>query len=348
MVEIWYAILALMLTTYLVLDGRNFGIGTVRLFVAKTPVERQQVVAAIGPLWSWHEVWLISTGGILFVAFPRFLSAAFSGYYLALFLVLWALILRGMALEVGGHMDNRLWQSFWDFVLTLSSILMAVLLGAALGNVARGVPLDGSGEFHLPFFTNFGVRGQVGLLDWYTVSLGIFTLLLFGAHGTTYLAMKTNGAVQERSAQLARRLWWVLGAGLVIITIETWCVRPDLFGIMVTRPLAWLALLGVLAGGWAIYTGLRRPQEPRAFIGSCVIIYGFLGAGATAFFPELLHSTLAAEHSFTAYNSASGPQGLAIALIWWPFALLLSLVYWYFVLKHYRGKVEAPADGSAY
>jgi cytochrome d ubiquinol oxidase subunit II len=151
--------LVFVFTTYVVLDGRNFGAGALHLIVTKTAAERRQVVAAIGPLWSWHEVWLVALGGVLFVAFPRFLATAFSGYYLALYLVLWSLILRGVSLEVGGHIDNRLWQGFWDFVFTVSNIPLAVLFGTALGNEARGVSLDSNGEFHLALFTDFQVRG---------------------------------------------------------------------------------------------------------------------------------------------------------------------------------------------
>src|SRR5665213_2518539 len=171
MIELWYAILSFMLITYVVLDGRNFGAGVLHLFVAKTPLERRQVVAAIGPLWSWHEVWLVSFGGTLFVAFPRLLASAFSGYYLALFLILWCLILRGISLEVGGHINDRLWQGFWDFVFVVGSFLLAVLFGAAAGNLARGVPLDAHGNFAMAFFTDFRVHGNAGLLDWYTLSV---------------------------------------------------------------------------------------------------------------------------------------------------------------------------------
>src|SRR6202040_3350484 len=149
MIATWYGIAGAMLIIYVALDGRNFGAGMLHGFVARTAAERRQVVAAIGPLWSWHEVWLVALGGVLFVAFPRFLATAFSGYYLALYLVLWSLILRGISLEVGGHIDNRLWQGFWDFVFTVSNILLAVLFGTALGNEARGVSLDSNGEFHL-------------------------------------------------------------------------------------------------------------------------------------------------------------------------------------------------------
>ena len=128
MVEIWYGILALTLIVYVTLDGRNFGAGILHLIVTKTSAERRQIIAAIGPLWSWHEVWLVAFGGVMFVAFPRLLGSAFSGYYLALFLVLWSLILRGISLEVGGHINDRMWQAFWDFVFPVSNVLLGILL----------------------------------------------------------------------------------------------------------------------------------------------------------------------------------------------------------------------------
>ena len=121
MIAAWYGVVSFMLITYVVLDGRNFGAGILHGIVARTPEERRQVVAAIGPLWSWHEVWLVGFGGTLVAVFPRLMASAFAGYYLALFLILWCLILRGIALEVGAHIDDRLWQSFWDFVFVVAS-----------------------------------------------------------------------------------------------------------------------------------------------------------------------------------------------------------------------------------
>src|SRR6202451_3145203 len=137
MIAAWFGIAAFMLIAYVTLDGRNFGAGMLHGLVARTPLERRQVIAAIGPLWTWHEVWLVSTGGAIFLAFPRLLASAFSGYYLALFLILWCVVLRGVSIEVGGHIDDRLWQTFWDAVFTSSSSLLALLFGAALGNVIR-------------------------------------------------------------------------------------------------------------------------------------------------------------------------------------------------------------------
>src|SRR5258705_4985431 len=163
MIATWYGIVSLMLIVYVALDGRTFGAGMLHWLVARTPEERRQVIAAIGPLWSWHEVWLVGFGGTLLAVFPKLLASAFAGYYLALFLILWCLILRGISLEVGGHINDRMWQGFWDFVLVLASTLLAIVFGAAAGNIAPGVPIASDGTLFIAFFSNFNVRGYVGL-----------------------------------------------------------------------------------------------------------------------------------------------------------------------------------------
>ncbi len=348
MVELWYTILAFTLTVYLVLDGRNFGAGALQAIVAKTMLERRQVVAAIGPLWSWHEVWIVATGGVLFVAFPRFFAVAFPGYYLALFLVLWSLILRGISLEVGGHIDNPLWQQFWDFVFSASSITLAMLFGVALGNVARGVPIDASGEFQMALFTNFRTVGHVGLLDWYTISMGVFVVVLLCAHGATYLTVKTEGPVHDRSATAARQLWVLACVGLVVITVETWCVRPALFTQMPHHPLALVAIIAVLVAGIAIFTGFHRGMESVAFLGSWLFIVGFLGAGAASIFPVMLQSTLGSQYSLTAHNSAASYKSLCVAIVWWPIAFAMACVYFVFILRKYLGKVKPLQDTQGF
>jgi cytochrome d ubiquinol oxidase subunit II len=195
MVELWYAILVLTLGLYVVLDGWDLGIGALHLSIGRTDADRRTVISAIGPFWLWHEVWLVAAGGIMVLAFPAVMGTAFSGLYLALMLVLWGLMGRGMAIEVAGHIKDRLWRTFWDITFSLSSVLLAVLLGAAFGNLLRGVPMSPEGRFSLPFFTHFGVRGAVGLLDWYTVSVAAFTLVCLMAHGAAFLALRTDGKV---------------------------------------------------------------------------------------------------------------------------------------------------------
>jgi cytochrome d ubiquinol oxidase subunit II len=348
MVELWFGLLCFLLTVFVVLDGWNIGAGALHLIAGRSGAERRQIIAAIGPSWSWHEVWLVAFGGTFLLAFPRVMTTSFAGFYLALWLVLWSFILRGISIEVGGHINDRLWQTWWDFVFAVSSVVLAVLFGAALGNVIRGVPLDGSGKFTMALFTHFGVRGRVGILDWYTVSVAVFTTVLIAAHGATYLRLKTTGPVHERSERLARGLWTAILVLFPVISLETWIVRPGLYAAMLTRPAAWLGVAVVLAGAWALFSGLRGPREDRAFAGSCAVIVGLLAGAAASVFPVMLLSTLAPEHSITAYNGAAASRGLGLALLWWPVALVLAFGYFTVLVRNYRGKVRPAQDTQGF
>jgi cytochrome bd ubiquinol oxidase subunit II len=166
MVELWYGVVAVMLTLYVVMDGFDLGAGTLHLFVARTNEERREVLAAIGPYWDGNEVWLLATGGALFVAFPPVLAAGLSGFYFAIFLVLWCLILRGISIEFRSHVADPMWRSLWDAGLSIASGLLALFFGAALGNLLRGLPIDERGWFSLTLFTDFSARAPVGILDW--------------------------------------------------------------------------------------------------------------------------------------------------------------------------------------
>jgi cytochrome d ubiquinol oxidase subunit II len=348
MITSWYAVVSFMLIIYIVLDGRNFGAGILHWIVAKTPEERRQVVAAVGPLWPWHEVWLVSFGGTLVAVFPKLMASAFSGYYLALFLILWCLLLRGMALEVGGHIKDAMWQSFWDFVFVVSSVLLAILFGAAGGNMARGVPLDAHQNFSMAFFTNFGVRGNVGLLDWYTVSVALFATVLLMAHGATYLTLKTEGPVHDRSAALAKTLWLAVPFLLVVISAETWIVRPDMPARGFTNPFSWLGVAVIAASAIGLIFGLKGGNEGRAFLASNFLIIGLLATGAATIFPVVLYSTLDPANSLTAASVAAPASSLFIAAIWWPFGAILAFLYFLFISRRYAGKVSLQRDTQGY
>ncbi len=348
MIATWYAILSFMLTVYVVMDGRNFGAGMLHWLVARTPEERRQVIAAIGPLWSWHEVWLVGFGGVLVAVFPRLMASAFAGYYLALFLILWGLILRGISIEVGGHINDRLWQGFWDFVFVFANFLLAILFGAAAGNVARGVPLDAQGNFSMAFFTDFTARGNVGLLDWYTVSIAFFAAVLLAAHGATYLVLKTEGAVHDRSATLGKYLWAAVVPLFLGISVESWVIRPDLPGRAIANPFCWLGLLMIIAAIVTLISGLRTQREMRAFIGSNFLIVGLLATGSAAIFPVMLYSTLTPQNSLTAYAVASSRSALVLALVWCPVGFALALVYFLFISRRYAGKVSVGRDNQGF
>ena len=344
MIATWYALVSLMLVVYVILDGRNFGAGMLHWVVARTPEERRQVVAAIGPLWTWHEVWLVGFGGTLVAVFPRLMASAFAGYYLALFLILWSLILRGVSIEVGGHIDDLLWQGFWDFVFVFSNFLLALLFGAAAGNLGRGVPLDAEGNFSMAFFTDFRVHGYVGLLDWYTVSIAIFTVVILAAHGATYLTYKTEGPVHDRSAAWAKNLWAAAAPLFLAISVESWVVRPDVPEHAITNPFCWMGLLIIVGSIVALISGLSTGRETRAFVASNALLVGLLVTGAAAIFPVMLYSTLAPSNSLTAYGVASSHRTLVLASIWWPLGFALSTTYSVFISRRYAGKVSAERD----
>jgi cytochrome d ubiquinol oxidase subunit II len=346
MIETWYAILTFMLVVFVVLEGFDIGAGMLQYVVGKTEAERRLVIAAIGPLWSWHEVWLVGFGGTLMVAFPNILATSFAGFYLAFFLLLWSLILRGVAIEVSGHIAEPLWRTAWHFIFVAANVLLAILIGAALGNIVRGVPLNADGQFSLAFFTNFSPYGNVGILDWFTVSCAVFILVTFAAHGATTLVLKTEGPVHDRSLCLARRLWKIALLLLALVTFETWRVRPELFSGMQHKPIAWAGLAGVIIGVVAIFTGLRGKEELRAVVGSSLFIAGLMVAGAASVFPIMLHSTLAPENSLSAYQNAAAGHGLVIALVWWPIALVFSVGYFLFIYRYYAGKVKPKEDNQ--
>ncbi len=345
MATVWFAIISLMLATYVVLDGFDFGVGILHLFITKTENERQTMFAAIGPVWDGNEVWLLATGGSLVFAFPRVYAAAFSGYYLALMMVLWLLILRGTSIEFRSHQENHLWRSFWDGVFAFSSCCLAIVLGAAFGTVIRGVPIDETGYFSGPLFTDFRIGTHPGILDWYTVLVGVFSLLTLAAHGATYLLYKTSGDIRDRSRKTASALWIaVVGVG-ALTTFSTWQVRPGLYLNLLKHPLGWF-LIAITFGGLAsVFASLRRKNEISPFVASSTFLVGILGATAAGLFPNILTSTVSPTFSMTVANSASGHHGLQVGLVWWTPALLLAIVYFTYLFRSFRGKVIVDEGG---
>ena len=348
MSELWFAIASVMLAIYVVMDGFDFGAGALHLFVAKTDGERRQVLAAIGPFWDGNEVWLLAVGGVLFVAFPTVLASGLSGFYFAIFLVLWSFILRGIAIEFRSHLEAGTWRAAWDFVFATASIALPILFGAALGNLLRGLPLDHDGWFSLALFTDFTARDPVGILDWYTVSVGVFALLALVAHGALFLAWKTDGAVHERTR--ASALWLYAGVALLLplLSIGTNVVRPGFFGNVAGRPLAVMAALVAAGGMVTVFAGLRRHAHLTAFIGSAAFLAGLLAATAAAVFPVMLHATGGDALSLTAYNASATESSLRIAIRWWLVGIPLVAIYFTTVFRIHRGKAVATVGREGY
>jgi cytochrome d ubiquinol oxidase subunit II len=343
MAELWFALLGLVLIAYVVLDGFDFGAGALHLFVAKSDAERRTVLGAIGPFWDGNEVWLIAAGGVLFVAFPELLTAAFPAFYLALHLVLWCFALRGVAIEVRSHVADGMWRAFWDVVFASASLLLAFLFGVALGNVVRGVPLDERREFTLPLFSNFSTSGQVGLLDYYSLSVGLLAVVLLATHGAAFLTWRTLGTVRERCLLLERKLWPALALLFSLVSLETYFVRPELLQQLAARPLCWLAIAFALLGLVMLVSSRRGALDGRAFFGSCLLIAGVLASLGGALFPILLHSTASPAFDLDALHQPRNSIAMKFALGWWPISFMLAVSYFVSVFRTNKARVS-PDD----
>lgn len=341
----WFILLAFMLTMYVVLDGFDLGAGILHLFVARTDDERRKVFASIGPVWDGNEVWLLAAGGLLVFAFPRVYAVAFSGFYLPLMLVLWLLILRGIGIELRSHQANPLWRQFFDVVFAVSSALLALVLGVALGNVLRGVPIDASGYFAASLFTDLDLEGELGAIDWYTASVGVFAVAALTAHGAMYLRWKTDGDVHARATRIARGAWIAVAVLAIAVTVETALVRPGLLANLGARPALWLAPIVVLAALGVVFLALARGWDRRGFLASACVIAGLLALSAGALYPQILPSTVAPAYSLDVHNAANEPRGLLIGLVWWIPAIALAIGYFAYLFRAFRGKVSVDAYG---
>jgi cytochrome d ubiquinol oxidase subunit II len=345
---LWFWLVSVMVAIYAVLDGFDFGAGILHHLVARNDGERRQVLGAIGPMWDGNEVWLLAAGGSLFLAFPKVLAAGFSGFYMAMFMVIWTFLLRGISIEFRSHLTDKLWRTFWDFVFAVASCLLPILLGAALGNVVRGVPLDDSGYFSIPLFTHFTTHNPVGILDWYTVLMGVFVFLTIANHGALFLVWKTDGAVEERARRLALPLSVLTAVLGGVTTLATARVNPDIYANLPHAPLAWIGLAIFVLGLVLVFWGQLHHRDRLAFVGSAAFILGLLAATAACVFPVMLKSTIDPSLSLTIHNAASSEHGLRAGLGWWVVGFPIAVGYFVILFRLHRGKVKAATDGKGY
>src|SRR5690606_11044830 len=236
----WYIVLMTMLTIYVILDGYDFGAGIIHLFFAKTEKDKKAITNAIGPFWDANEVWLIAVGGVLFFAFPTLYASSFSGFYLPLMMIVWLLIFRAIGLELRGQIKNRMWEAIWDKAFGIASLLLALFFGIALGNIVRGVNLgmvtDGVSThephfFFLPLWnSSFSPHAEhLGVIDWFTLMLGLVGVVSLAIHGANWIIFKTNSDLNPKLKKVVFNLNVVLLA-LVIISLSTWhIIDPNPF-----------------------------------------------------------------------------------------------------------------------
>jgi cytochrome d ubiquinol oxidase subunit II len=344
---IWFWLVAFMIATYVLLDGFDLGAGAIHLFVAKTDDERRQVLASIGPVWDGNEVWLIAAGGTLYFAFPALYASAFSGFYLPLMIVLWLLILRGASIEFRNHIKSAVWDPLWDFLFCASSLLLAVFFGAALGNVVRGVPLDASGYFFEPLWTNLQLGDETGILDWFTILVGVLALLALMMHGGLWVQLKTSGVVSGRAGKLAGRTWWGVLALTALVTALTFQIQPQVKENFTTWPIGFVFPLLAVAGLAGVLFELRKGDERKAFLASCAYLAGMLTSVVFGVYPMVLPARNPV-YSLTITSAKAADYGLKIGLTWWILGIILAAGYFTYVYRSFAGKVVVGKDSHGY
>jgi len=335
---VWFILWGLLWAVYFMLDGFDLGAGILYRFVGRDEAEKSAVRRAIGPVWDGNEVWLLTAGGSTFAAFPSAYASMFSFLYSALLIILFSLILRGVALEFRAKGESSVWGRSWDIVLFLGSLLPALLFGVAFGNIFRGLPIDAQG-YH---------GTLLGLLNPYGLWTGVFFVLLFLVHGALWLALKTTGELETKALRFVRTGWPILLAAAIIFL--GWTVAStNLEENYLKRPY-WL-VVPLLTVASLLLTRIWTAQKKTgaAFFASCSTIVLVTFTGIIGLFPNLIPSRLDPAFSLTAFNSSSSPYTLKImtivAVVFVP--IVIGYQVWvYRVFRHKLEPGESPSEGA--
>jgi len=296
-----FVVIAFMLTAYVLLDGYDLGVAAIAPIVARTDDERCAAMQAIGPFWNGNEVWLIAAGGALFAMFPLAYASAFSGFYLPLMVMLWLLMGRGIALELREHFPSAIWHQFWDAMFSISSVLLIVIFGVALGNLIRGVPLDPQGYFNGTF---------AFLLNPFSLLVALFAVAALALHGAAFLAWRVEGAVAVRARKLGRALWIVCAVVLIATSGMAIVTRGGII-------FSWAGIAGIVALSLLLgYQGASaRNNDRSAFAATSAFVVALMAVAAGTIFPYLVPAYPAGTGGISIYSAAPSPPALLSALV---------------------------------
>jgi len=321
---IWFVLWGVLWAVYFMLDGFDFGTGALMPFLAKNEEEKRAMYHSLGPFWDGNEVWLITAGGVTFAAFPWTYAVMFSSLYSALMLVLFALIFRAVSIEFRNQVESPRWKATWDLGMFLGSLLPALLLGVAFGNIFQGIPIDGEGVYHGTLLT---------LLNPYGLLTGVVFVMLFLVHGAIWQAIKTDGNLHQRSLSTAKKLWPVLLVISVIFLVAT-KFFTELWNNYLGNPVLLLIPLVPVVGLLLTRIFLASESCWKAWFASCLTIVGCTLFGVVGLYPKMLPSSLDPAYNLTVQNSASTPLTLKImlvvALIFVP--IVIAYQVWVYVL----------------
>ncbi len=337
---IWFILWGVLWAVYFMLDGFDLGTGTLYNFIAGNETEKGMIRNTIGPFWNGNEVWLLTAGGATFAAFPTTYALMFSYLYTALLLVLFSLILRGVSIEFREKGDSDAWKKGWDVGIFLGSFLPSLLFGVAFGNIFQGLPMDAEG-YHGTLFT---------LLNPYGLLTGVLFVLLFIQHGSLWLAVKTSESLSERAAALSGKLWYpllIVAVGFLVFTNFATGLYANYLNNYILGIVPALAVVSLLA----IKLFTLKGQYLKAFFASCLTIVMVTFTGVIGLYPNLIPSSMSAEHSLTIFNSSSSVYTLKImtvvALIFVPIVIAYQ-IWTYRVFREKTTPTDAGGEGGGY
>ncbi len=335
---IWFLLLGVLIIGYAILDGFDLGVGVIQLFT-KDENERKVNINAIGPVWDGNEVWLLTAGGALFAAFPIVYATVFSGFYLAFMLLLYFLIFRAVSFEFRKFSESAEAKKKWDLSFAIGSFGPALLYGVAIGNIMRGVPIeiaDGKIVNNITF---------LGILNPYSLLIGVLGLVMFTMQGAIYLTMKTEGEHQQKMINWASKSWMAFVILYMIATIATFFAAPYLFHGILKNPLFWILFILLLLSMVYIPIGLKAKRFGYTFLSSSINITAIIGLVALSLFPRLVPSSVdLANYSLTIYNASSTPRTLETMLIIALIGMPIVIAYTIFIYRVFKGKVILTKD----
>ena len=335
---IWFVLVGVLIIGYAVLDGFDLGVGVIQLFT-KDENERKVNINSIGPVWDGNEVWLLTGGGALFAAFPIVYATVFSGFYIAFMLLLYFLIFRAVSFEFRKFSESPEAKRRWDLAFAIGSFGPALLYGVAIGNIMRGLPIEiinGKIVSNITF---------LGILNPYSLLIGILGLVMFTMHGAIYLTMKTERDHQQKMIDWANKAWMGFVVLYMVSTLATFFVAPHLFHGMLKNPLFWLLFILLLLSIVYIPVGLKAKRFGYTFLASAINIASIVGLFAVSLFPRLVPSSIdLANYSLTIYNASSTQRTLETMLIIALIGVPIVLVYTIFIYRIFRGKVIITKD----
>jgi len=327
--SIWFFLWGLLWAVYFLTDGFDLGIGILMPFLGKTEEDKRVMVTSIGPLWDGNEVWLLTAGGVTFAAFPMVYAVMFSSLYSALMLILFALILRGVAFEFRSKVDSDGWRKVWDACIFIGSAAPALLFGVAFANIFRGIPIDQNGIYQGNLFTLLNPYGLIG---------GLLFLTIFLVHGSLWLSIKSQGDLHQRAVSTANKLWPVLLVVAVIFLAASIFATP-LYNNYLNHPILFAVILITVLALMGIKIFLVKQAFFKAWFSSALTIVGATFYGVIGLYPNMFPSNIDAAYSLTAHNSASSPLTLKIMLVVVIIFVPIVLAYQIWTYNLFKAKV---------